>query len=517
MAVLNWYQKYEPKDMKGLVTTNNLGALYMTEPYMISKMIENIYKVNLGDDLMGIINQFPTEEVPINRQYEWMLQCNTDKNIPLVSVSDINDNVFAATAQIGKARGRFKMTFVEDWFYPDHVIVGEKPDKFAIRVVATDGKNASGYYTYVCELVARSLETFITLEDLRKNSRWSIDYTLTEDTLSKRGTGTHHTSPYRMFTEMSFMRKEYTVPGNMISEGKNSPLLFPFMNQDGKTMGVWINKLDYDFMTEFRRERAKLLMYGKSNRLDDNTYYNYGASGYQIKAGMGLREQIAPANIHRYSDFNLETFVDYLLSLSIGKLPEDERRFVVFTGERGMSMVAKAMEQSPSLGALAGNANFATDRHIANALPKRFSGPLNKLTFNTGQITRYQTIQGIDVEFVKMASYDDPIRNKMLHPTKPGLAESYRLTIMDFGTSNGQSNIVRLVPKGEKQEGGIYIPGLRHPFAPSGVGSPAGGNGMPLALGASRVDGYEIHRYAYDGIVVKNPMRMGEWIPNVLV
>ena len=46
-------QKYEPKDWTGLTTENHLGTIFAQEPILVSNMIENIYKVNLGDDLIS--------------------------------------------------------------------------------------------------------------------------------------------------------------------------------------------------------------------------------------------------------------------------------------------------------------------------------------------------------------------------------------------------------------------------------------------------------------------------------
>lgn len=507
--------KYESTDFNGLVTQNNLGYLWMTQPHLLSKQIEQISRVNLQDDTMALLNRFKTEEVPIERQYEWLIAGNTSKNIPLVAVSDINDTAFTASSRIGLNRARFKMVFAEDYFYPDFIIVGMNPDAFGVRIVEAAEKLPTGYYAYECELLTNSLSTFITLNDVAVGTRWSVDYTLTETTLSKRGTGTHHTSPARMFTEMSFMRKEYEVPGNMISAGSNQPLEFYFADENNKPIKTWINKLDYDFHMSFRREQANVLVFGKSNRISENEYYNTGASGYQIKAGSGIREQIAPANINYYSDFNLNSFIDYLLSLSIGKLPEDSRKFVIMTGERGMTMLARAFEKTPSLGALYGDSNFATDRHIANALPNRYSGPLDSLAFNTGQIKKFKTVQGIEIEVVKMASYDDPVRNKIYHPTLGGLAESYRLTILDYGTTDGRDNIVRLKPKGDPEMFGGYIQGLRSPFAAGGFTN-SGSTPTTLPQMSTEVDAYKIHCAWYGGIAVKNPLRMGEWIPNVL-
>ena len=53
-------QKYEPKDFTGLVTENHLGAMYQQEPILVSNLIEHIYRVNIGEDIVSFMDKFPT-------------------------------------------------------------------------------------------------------------------------------------------------------------------------------------------------------------------------------------------------------------------------------------------------------------------------------------------------------------------------------------------------------------------------------------------------------------------------
>ena len=78
---------------------------------------------------------------------------------------------------------------------------------------------------------------------------------------------------------------------------------------------------------------------------------------------------------------------------------------------------------------------------------------------------------------------------------------------MDFGTAGNAPNIQLVRIKGQAEEHG-YIPGLRDPFS-------TGGKGKPKVM-VTPVDGYEIHKADWLGIMVRNPMRMGEWIPTIL-
>jgi hypothetical protein len=78
-------QVYEPKDFSGLVTENNLGALFQEKPIQISQYIERLYEVNLADDMLTLLNKYPTYELEDDREYEWMLQGSDEKNLPLMA------------------------------------------------------------------------------------------------------------------------------------------------------------------------------------------------------------------------------------------------------------------------------------------------------------------------------------------------------------------------------------------------------------------------------------------------
>jgi len=492
-------QKHLQKDWNGRLTTeNHLGAIWQHEPHLMSKMTTVLYKKDLGMDLLSFIEQFPVEYAPQNRPFEWLLQGRDRKNIPLLGAKDMSGSPVTATSKFGQYQGRFILTFPEDYFYADHIIVGMKPDIYHVRVVEEPIQNGSEY-DYVCELWTNDPTLFIPYEELEANTLWSISHTYTEQTLSVRGTGVNHTSPFRMQNRFSMMRKEYTVPGNMIDEGKNSPLLWSFKDPNtGKTQETWIGKLDWDFMKQFRYEYASLLMYGKSNMLADGSYANKGASGNVIKSGLGLREQIAPSHINYYNELDLNAMTEFALSLSVGKESQDSRRMVVATGEYGLRAVSRAIEQLPSAQALA----YGTTN--------RFSvGKDGKQGYERTQFVRYADINGIKFEFVLQPHYDDDVANKLKHPTKGGLAESHRMTFLDFGSQNGEANIKRVLPEGGQHEGMAYINGLRDPFNPNGT------HQAPKNI-SSVVDGYSVHRWAYGAIKITNPLRTGEWIPNIL-
>ena len=484
--------RVESKDWAGLTTRNHLGALFGEQPEMIGDFISRLEYLDLGEDLISYMEQYPIHYLDDDKEFEWLLQGAEEKNIPLVKATDLSGTEFADTDEVGKHGQRFMLWFSEKLFFKQHVIVGENPDLYKV-LLRTNGEQKGAYFVYEAELVTGNGDLYLPPEELEAGTRWSVEYSLSEQTLSKDGSDVSFTSPFRMANRMSMIRKKHVVPGDMINRKENSPVVFGVHGKDDKPIKTWLNKLDWEFRRQFRREKAKLLMFGQSNRRPDGSYANIGDSGYEIKAGMGLREQISPSNVLYYNKFNIETFVDYCLSLSVGRLPEDARRFVVGTGEYGLKTASRAIE------AYAG----------ANALEyKRIDGLKggSKASFRRPQFDMVADINGITIEFMHIPQYDDKVRNKTIHPDG-GIAESHRMTIMDFGTSQGRPNIQLVRSKNNPETFG-YVPGLRDPYTPGGQGTPK--------MMATDVDGYVIHKADWSGVLVRNPMRMGEWIPNVL-
>jgi len=484
-------QTLEPKDWAGLTTDNHLGALYMQQPQLVNEVIEHIYKVNLGgDDVVSFINQFPLMYIDDDVPFDWLLQGADEKNIPLIAYWD--STYAAAPARAGIARTSFWMEFGERLFEATDLIVGEKPELYKLRIVA-DPTSRGTSWLYEVQLNTGDDTLFVPADQLAAGTRWSKDYSPVEQTLSKRGGGITHTSPFRMRNWLSMIRKQYTVPGNMIRKGANKPLAFAWVDQDGKKITSWLGKLDWDFLAQFRRERARLLLYGNANKLPDGTFGATGESGYELKTGYGLYEQVAPSNTFFYNTFNLDWLTEVALGLSVGKLPEDQRRFVLSTGEYGAYQFHSAVEDKTS----GWTPNFTDDRISISG---------NKMTYR-GQFNRYVFVNGIEFEVMIDPMLDNPVRNKVQHPDG-GLASSREYNLWDFGTSSGEPNIQRVALKGD-EEIYKYIPGMRDPFSPYN-------NQTKPGMTASSVDGYEVHKMFIGGLRVKNPMRTARIIPSLL-
>jgi hypothetical protein len=277
----------------------------------------------------------------------------------------------------------------------------------------------------------------------------------------------------------------------MINKGKNSPLAYKFKGTDGKVYSRWISKLDWEMLKQFRRDRARLMYGGKSTLKDDGSFSMTGSSGYKIKAGYGLLEQIAPTNIFNYNSFTADYLTDLAMSLSYGKLPEDSRSFKLVTGEYGAIQFHKAIADKAS-----------SISYLRNMDQLSYGG--GKMGLG-GQFVKYASVNGINFEIVIDPMKDDPVRNKERN-SDGILKSSLEYELLDFGTSAGSPNIQKVAIKGE-EEWFNYIPGMRDPFT-----ADAKGSNTPKQI-VSKVDGYELHRMYQGGIMIKNPMRCARILP----
>lgn len=199
--------------------------------------------------------------------------------------------------------------------------------------------------------------------------------------------------------------------------------------------------VDWELECQFADYKNNAMMFGRSNRNRNGEYTNIGKSGSVIKTGAGLLEQMEVGNQFFYSDFYLALLENALYELSAGKLEMGQRYFLVKTGERGAIQFHKAVLQEVS-----GWTQFMLDNSSIGAVQKTSSN-LHKNALAAGfQFVEYMAPNGVRVKIEVDPWYDDPVRNKIMHPNG-GVAMSYRYDIMDIGTSD-QPNIFKCKVEG---------------------------------------------------------------------
>ncbi len=489
-------QVMDPQYWGNLTREEHLGWMGVQEPQWISKVIDRVYEATYGaDNIVSFIDRLPVRYLEDDTPFRWPLQGADERNYPLVKATmaptmtapQITDN-----DQAGLNYGRFYLWFGEDAFSVTSVIVGHHPEKWSLRVMRA--LEVGGYYVYEVQLVTGDPNMFVDASELEPNTRWSEDYGLVEQTMSIRGNSVKHSSPFVLENEFSVIRKQYEVPGNMIRKGKNPPMVFKFSPDGKKIFTAWISKLEWDFLTQFRRDKARLLMYGKSTKTPEGTYSMKGESNNVIKAGYGLIEQMNMGNTVYYNDFSLDHLTDVAMSITVGKVPEDKRNLIISTGEYGAYQLHKALvNRGAEISWLRSDHNFKTDG--------------DKMILDEGQILEYRFINGIKFKLTIDPMKDDPVRNKITHPNG-GLASSYIYDMFDFGTTEGKPNIQRVAVQGD-EEIYRYIGGLRDPYIPYN-------NTSTPVPATSMVDGFTVMKWYQGGIQLNNPLKTVRLIPTIL-
>ena len=205
------------------------------------------------------------------------------------------------------------------------------------------------------------------------------------------------------------------------------------------------------------------------------------------------------ANAIYYNNFSLKLFEDALLDICSANLDIKDRKFVVFTGERGALQLHKAIANSVS-----GWGTFVLNGDNLGVVAKTQSN-LHQTALAAGyQFTEYRMPNGIVLTVKVDPYYDDPVRNKKIHPNG-GPAFSYRYDIFDIGTMD-QPNIFKCGIKGRPEMRGYQWGPFRNPF----TGETNNNNA------SYDEDSAVIHKMATLGICVLDPTRTMSLIPNIL-
>ena len=449
-----------------------------------------------GKTLDTFLNQFPVKEFEDDSEYTWDVIGSSRRNIALVEARDENGTpVNADSGMIGAGTAPFYLVFAEDWFADGEYIVGNLNELYQFRVLGDprfEGTNA----VYKVELAGGNT-TGCPAERLLAGERFSVEAAFVEKELSRKVGDIRFSTPVSMRNEWSNIRIQHKVPGSMLN--KKLAVGIPVV-KDGKkdVKNMWMHVVDYEVEVQFSEYKNNALAFGRSNRNANGEYMNFGKSGNVIKTGAGLYEQMEVANTMFYNTFSIKLLEDALYELSAAKLDFGDRYFVIKTGERGAIQFHKAV-----LNTVSGWQSFVTDGNAA--IVKNTASNLHSNALSAGfQFVEYLAPNGVRVKVDVDPYYDDPVRNKVMHPNG-GVAMSYRYDIMYIGTMD-QPNIFKCQIKGQPEYRGYQWGPFRNPFT--------GAANNPYA--SFDEDAAVIHKYATLGICVLDPTRTMSLIPAVL-
>ena len=477
----------------GLTTENNLafmGALERIKFESLDMISELVY----GPEFDKFSNQFPTRTIDDDREFEWYLCGPNIKNYPLVNWYTDQSGTQGSAPGLGGTT--FFMVFPVRMFEVTDDIGTDSKEIYQMHVVA-EPRQVGTNWEYEVQLNTGNQNLFLPASELVIGRRYAKLFSSTEQTLSLRGGTVQHESYFKMYNRCSMIRTNVDVPGNMItkavSQGEYAKGLAFKDKESGKIIKYWIDKLSMDLRAQFNRQKSYLQLYSINNKTSQNTYFNKGESGYDRKMGAGLFQQIAPSNVYYNTFWDLDFLQQVAMDLSINKLPQDQRKFVLATGERGMMRFHQIVD--------AAGLQFSV-----NNAGNRIFGSGQNLSLG-GQYTKFLYLNGIEFTLMHLPILDEQTFNTKIHPLG-GLASSYELLIMDVGTTSGKANINKVKINGQ-DEAWALVPGLRNPFSATGTFTSPNQS-------ATLKDGYTVGGAHWSGMQVVNPTKIARVLNNTL-
>lgn len=332
---------------------------------------------------------------------------------------------------------------------------------------------------------------------LQLGERFSTSHAVVSKELSRGVGGIHHVTPTSMRNEWTTIRLKDEVSGALLD--KKIAFGVPMVKEvDGKmqksTQPMWMHYQEYEFNKTWSEYKNNALAYGVSNRTANGEYLNFDASGEVIRMGDGLYAQMSRGNVIPYNVFSLAFLEEILTGFSAGKLDFKDRKFMIRTGEFGALQFNRAAKS-----AMSGWTEFDYNGEALGVVTK--SG--DNYTLKNIQFTKYIAPNGIEVSVEVDPAYDDPVRNKILHPNG-GVAQSYVYDIFDLGTAE-QPNIFKTAIKGNPEYWGWQY-GLRNPYN--------GSRNNPYM--SFEDDKAIMHRMTTLGVCILDPTRTMRIMPTLL-
>jgi hypothetical protein len=483
------------KQWAGLTTKFHLGKVFGAQPQLLSSVVHRMLSASGVKNLDTTLSALPTKFVDSDDDFTWKLVGASERNLPLVEARE--DGAVISGGNVGVNGSEFELVFAELYFSDVNVLVGEKNELYQFRVMDEPVQEGTNYVYRVTLMGAATAGVPAT--ELAPMKRFSKDFSPVEDTLSIKGGDITFSTPIEMRNEFTTLRMEHKVPGNLLGKRVGTQVVGLDQNGNKKELNVWMQYVEWKFDIDWSREKARALMFSRSNRDENGQYNDFGKSGQVLRQGSGIREQMEVSNttVYNADQFSITLLESILYDLSEARLDMNDRTFLVKTGERGIIQAHKSILKEVS-----------GWQSLTYANPSTYQGTTSKYhsnSFKAGfQFTEWLAPNGVRVIFEVDPMYDDKVRNKILHPLG-GVAESYRYDILYVGSSD-EPNIQKVMLKGSPEIHG-YAAGFRNPFTGEI-------NNMNMS---TMEDSATYTRYGHLGAVVFDPSKTVSLIPSVLV
>jgi hypothetical protein len=483
-STLNNLVLYRSKRFSDLVDENMLATALLTKPYEVSTVISYVfgkYENNTLDFLtMGLGKTLVVE----NRQYEWPVMIESDKAIS-IKAAKWNGAAIQSTDVPGINGSPIQIWVAEKWFGPGAIVAFDDRE-FQARIQGEPYQDGTDY-VYTLVVADGKPESFIPPSLLAVGKQISREGSAYEE-YSEEADIVNYQTPFKLRNHLTTMRLQYDITGDAYSSVMVIALRDPVT---GKSSYLWADYQEWRALRQWYDTIERYSVYSKYNANADGTTDLMGSNGRPVYIGAGLLEQIAPSNRRYYTTLTADVLEEFLFDLSYNVLGTNERKFVALTGEMGMKEFDRVLRDKASSYQLV-STNFVT-------------GSGQNLTLG-GQFTTYKMLNGIELTLKHFPMYDNLVYNRKLHPVSGKPVESYRFTIVDIGSRDGEPNLVKVVRKDREMVmwyvGGSVAPGSGH-------------SKSITTLRSNAKDGYTVNFLSEQGIMLRYPNSSGELILDV--
>ena len=289
---------------------------------------------------------------------------------------------------------------------------------------------------------------FLAEKFVSPGTLWSKLFSVYEEGAEQAGS-TVYSNDMALENEMGRFRKSYKVTGDVANE----VLAVSIPTKTGGKVNSWIQYAEVEYWQQWHRELEYAGVYArKVNSV-------MGANGRPVDTFPGVHEQLEDSHVHGYSVLSARLIEEYLMDIFYGRVKPGKQRHVKgFSGEYGMLNFHRAIER---IDARRGFLQVVDNKFIQSTSSEYHT---NALSYGY-QYTMYRMPNGSTFELAHLPLYDDREINTEIDPVTGYPTESQRITMLDFGSDSGNSNVTLMKKKDEFKLG--YVAGTHSPYGPA--------------------------------------------------
>lgn len=461
-------------------------AYDMGKPHVFDKIMGQLFSSTdmfNGKPLLGMTMAKGKMVEIDNEIYRWKLLGAQEKALRSVEVLD----GITSSSTPGINQTTFRIKLDEGWYsYPD--VIEPEHDDYKLEVLEGPFQDGNGY-VYVVKLQTDNYAKFLPPDLLDPGKEFTKVWTSVVSEFNQDFGGFQFGTSFELECQVGAFANEYAVTDKAFREDNRMVgLPVPYRNQNtGKVMTStkFMPVAQAKLEDQLYKDMEYAMWKGEKTTSVDPT------NGRMKKTGPGIRQQLRDGQTQYYNGALTESMLyDYLDAIFFSRVSQGNRKITAMTGSMGAIAFHNLLATSAS--------SFLTvDTNYIQRVGKEGARHLSY----GAQFVHYQGLNGIEVDLVINPLYDSALFCKRMHPiytNKP--IDSWRMTFLDFGESDGEDNITMLSVKDTRRYG--WLEGTINY------------KGQPIKGGAinHKVAGVEFITEGTAGIWVKDVSRCGELI-----